>query len=100
MRRRDGMDAVGLEESEVLAEARELERAHTSEATRVAVRIRALGDGAPLPSVPDFRGVATHLQTFSTMGRELGVNVAKTPVTPVTPPPGAVGAFAAALGGR
>ncbi|MEU8634035.1 hypothetical protein AB0C38_17810 [Amycolatopsis sp. NPDC048633] len=84
----------------VLAEARELERVHTTEAARVADRLRALGDGAPLPSAPDFRGVTTHLETFSTVGRELGVTVAKTPVVPVTPPPGAVGAFAAALGGR
>jgi hypothetical protein len=84
----------------VLAEARELERAHTTEATRVADRLRALGDGAPQPSAPDFRGVTTHLETFSAIGRELGVNVAKTPVVPVTPPPGAVSAFAAALGGR
>lgn len=84
----------------VLAEARELERAHATEAARVADRLRALGDGAPLPTAPDFPAVATHLETFSAVGRELGVNVAKTPVVPVTPPPGAVGAFAAALGGR
>ncbi|MEV6641617.1 hypothetical protein [Amycolatopsis sp. NPDC051371] len=84
----------------VLAEARELERAHTTEAARVADRLRALGDGAPLPSAPDFRGVTAQLETFSAIGRELGVTVAKTPVVPVTPPPGAVGAFAAALGGR
>lgn len=84
----------------VLAEARELERAHATEAARVADRLRALGEGAPLPSTPDFAGVTTHLETFSAAGRELGVNVAKTPVVPVTPPPGAVGAFAAALGGR
>jgi hypothetical protein len=84
----------------VLAEARELERAHTTEAARIADRLRALGDGAPLPSAPDFRGVASHLETFSAVGRELGINVAKTPVVPVTPPPGAVSAFAAALGGR
>ncbi|WP_284748344.1 hypothetical protein [Amycolatopsis sp. RTGN1] len=84
----------------VLAEARELERAHATEAARVADRLRALGDGAPLPSTPDFPAVTTHLETFSAIGRELGVNVAKTPVVPVTPPPGAVGAFAAALGGR
>ncbi|MEU0797729.1 hypothetical protein ABZ342_47335 [Amycolatopsis sp. NPDC005961] len=84
----------------VLAEARELERAHTTEAARVADRLRALGDGSPLPSAPDFPAVTTHLETFSTVGRELGVTVAKTPVAPVTPPPGAVGAFAAALGGR
>ena len=84
----------------VLSEARELERAHATEAARVADRLRALGDGAPLPSTPDFPGVTTHLETFSAIGRELGVNVAKTPVVPVMPPSGAVGAFAAALGGR
>ncbi|WIX99286.1 hypothetical protein QRX60_35280 [Amycolatopsis mongoliensis] len=84
----------------VLAEARELERGHTAEAARVADRLRALGDGAPLPSAPDFRGVTTHLETFSALGRELGVTVAKTPVVPVAPPAGAVGAFTAALGGR
>jgi hypothetical protein len=85
----------------VLAEARELERAHTSEAARVAVRLRALGDGGPLPSTPThFSGVTTRLEAFSAAGRELGVTVAKTPVVPVAPPPGAVGAFAAALGGR
>ncbi|WP_410673922.1 hypothetical protein [Amycolatopsis sp. cmx-4-68] len=84
----------------VLAEARELERAHASEAARVAARLRALGDGAPLPEAPDFRTLATRLETFSAAGRELGVTVAKTPVAPVAPPPGAVGAFAAALGGR
>jgi hypothetical protein len=84
----------------VLAEARELERAHATEAARLADRLRALGDGAPLPTAPDFPSVTTHLETFSAIGRELGVNVAKTPVVPVTPPSGAVGAFAAALGGR
>ncbi|WP_410585879.1 hypothetical protein [Amycolatopsis sp. lyj-23] len=84
----------------VLAEARDLERAHRAEATRVAERLRALGDGAPLPEAPGFSAVATHLAAFSAVGRELGATVAKTPVVPVTPPPGAVGAFAAALGGR
>jgi hypothetical protein len=84
----------------VLAEARELERTHTTEAARVADRLRALGDGAPLPSAPDFPSVTAQLETYSAIGRELGVTVAKTPVVPVTPPPGAVGAFAAALGGR
>ncbi|WP_370962347.1 hypothetical protein [Amycolatopsis sp. cg9] len=84
----------------VLAEARDLERAHATEAHRVADRLAALGDGTPLPSAPDFRGLATHLESFSAAGRELGVTVARTPVTPVPPPPGAVSAFAAALGGR
>ncbi|MGW5740585.1 hypothetical protein [Amycolatopsis sp. NPDC003861] len=84
----------------VLAEARDLERAHYTEATRVAERLTALGDGAPLPQAPGFAGIAAHLETFSAVGRELGGTVAKTPATPVTPPPGAVGAFAAALGGR
>jgi hypothetical protein len=84
----------------VLAEARELERAHASEAARVAARLHALGDGAPRPEAPDFRALATRLETFSAAGRELGVTVAKTPVTPVPPQPGAVSAFAAALGGR
>jgi hypothetical protein len=84
----------------VLAEARELERAHTTEATRVADRLRALGKGAPLPSAPDFPSVTAQLETYSAIGRQLGVTVAKTPVVPVTPPSGAVGAFAAALGGR
>ncbi|NBH02787.1 hypothetical protein GTY80_05880, partial [Amycolatopsis sp. SID8362] len=51
-------------------------------------------------AAPDFRGLATHLESFSAAGRELGVTVARTPVHPVTPPPGAVSAFAAALGGR
>lgn len=91
-----GQDAL----DRILTEARELERAHAAEAARVAERLRALGEGAPLPSAPDFRGVTTHLETFSAAGRELGVTVAKTPVVPVTPPPGAAGAFAAALGGR
>ena len=91
--RRDDLDRV-------LAEARDLERAHHTEATRVAERLTALGDGTPLPEAPDFAGVATHLEAFSAAGRELGATVAKTPVVPVTPPPGAVGAFAAALGGR
>ncbi|WIV55526.1 hypothetical protein [Amycolatopsis nalaikhensis] len=84
----------------ILTEARELERAHTAEATRVADRLRALGDGVPLPEAPDFPTLATQLETFSAAGRELGVTVARTPVTPVTPPPGAVSAFANALGGR
>jgi hypothetical protein len=84
----------------VLDEARDLERAHTTEAARVAERLRALGEGVPLPTTPDFRGLATHLDTFSAAGRDLGVNVARTPVAPVTPPSGAVGAFTAALGGR
>lgn len=91
--RRQDLDAV-------LDDARELERAHRAEAARVADRLRALGAGGPLPSAPDFRSVTTPLETFSAAGRELGVTVAKTPVAPVTPPPGAVGAFAAALGGR
>lgn len=84
----------------IRTEARELERTHTAEAARVADRLRALGTGGPLPSAPDFRSVATHLETFSAAGRELGETVARTPVAPVTPPPGAVGAFAAALDGR
>ncbi|WIX92153.1 hypothetical protein [Amycolatopsis sp. DG1A-15b] len=91
--RRDDLDHI-------LAEARDLERAHRTEATRVAERLSALGDGAPLPEAPGFPGVAAHLETFSAAGRELGVTVAKTPVVPVTPSPGAVSAFAAALGGR
>ncbi|WP_410566900.1 hypothetical protein [Amycolatopsis sp. cmx-4-61] len=84
----------------VLAEARDLERAHRAEATRVAERLSALGDGSPVPAAPGSAGITTHLETFSTVGRELGVTVAKTSAVPVTPPPGAVGAFAAALGGR
>ncbi|WP_410633037.1 hypothetical protein [Amycolatopsis sp. cmx-4-83] len=84
----------------VLTEARDLERVHAIEAARVADRLRALGDGAPLPSAPDFRSLGRHLETFSAAGRELGVTVARTPVAPVTPTPGAVSAFAAALGGR
>ncbi|SFW84474.1 hypothetical protein [Amycolatopsis australiensis] len=92
-RQRDNLDRV-------VAEARELERAHATEAARVSDRLRALGEGAPLPSSPVCPGLATHLETFSAAARELGVTVARTPVAPVTPPPGAVGAFAAALGGR
>ncbi|MFJ7214830.1 hypothetical protein [Amycolatopsis sp. NPDC098790] len=84
----------------VLAEARDLDRAHRTEAIRVAERLTALGEGTPLPETPVFAGITTHLDTFSAAGRELGVTVAKTPVVPVTPPPGAVSAFAAALGGR
>ncbi|MFG1647862.1 hypothetical protein ACGFMK_46885 [Amycolatopsis sp. NPDC049252] len=84
----------------LLDQARDLERTHTTEAARVADRLRALGDGAPLPTAPDFRSLATHLDTFSRAGRDLGVTVARTPVAPVTPPVGAVGAFSAALGGR
>ncbi|QKV73625.1 hypothetical protein [Amycolatopsis sp. Hca4] len=84
----------------VLTEARDLERAHHAEATRVAERLTALGDGGPSPETPDLAGIATHLETFSAVGRELGAIVAKTPAVPVTPPTGAVGAFAAALGGR
>ncbi|MGW5723794.1 hypothetical protein ACWEVP_47045 [Amycolatopsis sp. NPDC003865] len=91
--RRDDLDRV-------LAEARDLERAQSAEAARVAGRLRALGDGSPLPEAPDFPGVTAHLEAFSAAGRELGGTVAKTPAVPVTPPPGAVGAFAAALGGR
>ncbi len=91
--RRDDLDRV-------LAEARDLERAHHTEATRVAERLSALGDGAPLPQPPEFTQVDAHLEAFSAAGRELGATVAKTPVVPVTPPPGAVSAFAAALGGR
>ncbi|WP_372673039.1 hypothetical protein [Amycolatopsis kentuckyensis] len=91
--RRDDLDRV-------LAEARDLERAHHTEATRVAERLSALGDGAPVPRPPDFAEVNAHLETFSAAGRELGGTVARTPKAPVTPPPGAVSAFAAALGGR
>lgn len=84
----------------VLAEARDLERAHRAEATRVAEWLTALGDGSPLPDAPGFAGLTTRLETFSAVGRELGGIVARTPEAPVTPPPGAVSAFAAALGGR
>ncbi|WP_328456358.1 hypothetical protein [Amycolatopsis sp. NBC_00438] len=84
----------------VLEQARDLERGHRAEAARVAERLRSLGDGAPLPAAPDFRSLATHLDSFSQAGRDLGVTVARTPVAPVTPPSGAVGAFTAALGGR
>lgn len=91
--RRDELDRVRRE-------GRDLERAHTAEAARVAGRLRALGDGAPVPESPGFRPLTTALAAFSAAGRELGVTVARTPVAPVTPPPGAVGAFAAALGGR
>ncbi|WP_033262270.1 hypothetical protein [Amycolatopsis vancoresmycina] len=80
--------------------ARDLERAHTAEAARVAGRLRALGGNEPMPSPPPFRQLTTALENFSAAGRELGVTVARTPVTPVTPPSGAVGAFTAALGGR
>jgi hypothetical protein len=97
---RDRLAACQDDLDRVLTEARDLERAHRTEATRVAGRLGALGDGAPLPEAPGFSGVATHLETFSAVGRELGVTVAKTPVVPVTPPPGAVSAFATALGGR
>jgi hypothetical protein len=97
---RDRLAAARRELDRVLDQARDLERAHTTEAARVADRLRALGDGAPLPSAPDFRSVATHLDTFSQAGRDLGVTVARTPVAPITPPSGAVGAFTAALGGR
>ncbi|MET8849535.1 hypothetical protein [Amycolatopsis sp. NPDC004625] len=91
--RRAGLDRVRRE-------GRDLERAHTAEAARVAGRLRALGDGEPVPDTPGFRPLVTALETFSTAGRELGVTVARTPAAPVTPPPGAVGAFTAALGGR
>jgi hypothetical protein len=91
--RRDELDRIRRE-------ARDLERAHTAEAAHVAGRLRALGDGTPLPRAPDFRPLTTSLDAFSAAGRELGVTVARTPVAPVTPPAGAVGAFTAALGGR
>jgi hypothetical protein len=97
---RDRLAAAGRELDRVLSEARDLERAHAAEAARVAGRLRALGDGAPLAEAPDFRALATHLDTFSGAGRDLGVTVARTSVAPVTPPSGAVGAFTAALGGR
>jgi hypothetical protein len=97
---RDHLATTKRELDRVLGEARDLERAHTTEAARVADRLRALGDGAPLPEAPDFRSLATHLDTLSLAGRDLGVTVARTPVAPVTPPSGAVGAFTAALGGR
>jgi hypothetical protein len=97
---RDQLAAARRELDRVLDEARDLERAHTTEAARVADRLRALGDGAPLPTAPDFRSLSTHLETHSRAGRDLGVTVARTPVAPVTPPAGAVGAFTAALGGR
>lgn len=84
----------------VLAEARDLERAHRTETTRVAEQLSVLADGAPLPQTPGFAEITTHLETYSAVGRELGGTVARTPEAPVTPPPGAVGAFAAALGGR
>jgi hypothetical protein len=97
---RDRLAARRDELDRVRREARDLERAHTAEAARVAGRLRALGDGAPLPEAPGFRQLTTALEAFSAAGRELGVTVARTPVAPVTPPSGAVGAFTAALGGR
>jgi hypothetical protein len=97
---RGRLGAARRELDQVLGEARDLERTHGAEAARAADRLRALGSGGPLPAAPDFRGVATQLETFSAAGRDLGVTVARTPVAPVTPPAGAVGAFAAALGGR
>jgi hypothetical protein len=84
----------------VLDDARDLERTHTAEAARVAERLRALGGAAALPAAPDVRVLGPHLEAFSAAGRDLGVTVARTPVAPVTPPSGAVGAFTAALGGR
>ncbi|MDT7805756.1 MAG: hypothetical protein QOI78_9189 [Actinomycetota bacterium] len=92
--------AAQRELDRILDQARDLERAHSTEAARVADRLRALGDGDPLPVAPDFRGLTTHLETLSQAGRDLGVTVARTPVAPVIPPAGAVGAFTAALGGR
>ncbi|MGW4059265.1 hypothetical protein ACWEGE_13340 [Amycolatopsis sp. NPDC004747] len=91
--RRDDLDRV-------LAEARDLERTHGTEANRVAERLNALGDGSPVPEAPGFALVATQLEAFSAAGAQLGATVARTPKAPVTPPAGAVSAFAAALGGR
>lgn len=81
----------------VLAEARDLERAHHAEAARVAGRLTG---GTPRPEAPDRASITAHLETFSAAGRELAVTIARTPSDKVTPPPGAVSAFAAALGGR
>ncbi|WP_410622562.1 hypothetical protein [Amycolatopsis sp. cmx-8-4] len=97
---RSRLTAARRDLDRLLDQARDLERVHGTEAARVAERLRSLGDGAPLPSAPDFRGLAKQLDTFSQAGRDLGVTVARTPVAPVTPPAGAVGAFTAALGGR
>jgi hypothetical protein len=97
---RERLTAARRDLDRVLGDARGLERDHTAEAARVAGRLRALGDGAPLPAAPDFRALAPRLEAFSAAGRDLGVTVARTPVAPVTPPAGAVGAFTAALGGR
>ncbi|MEC3976720.1 hypothetical protein [Amycolatopsis sp. H20-H5] len=94
----------------VLDEARVLERDHTAEATRVARRLGALGEGdtAAAAAIPDrerlFGGLTRKLDTFSVVGHELGATLARVPREAVTPPSGAVGAFAAALarpqGGR
>ncbi len=91
----------------VLEQARALEAAHRTEASRVEDRLRALGEpGADLGEAPDgtasFAEVTSGMERFSLLGRELAASLARAPGPAVTPPSGAVGAFAAAvsLGGR
>ncbi len=91
----------------VLDQARTLESGHRAEASRVEDRLRALGEpGAALGEAPDgtglFSEVTSEMARFSLLGKELAASLARAPGSAVTPPSGAVGAFAAAvsLGGR
>ncbi len=98
---------VRRELDRVLEQARALEAAHRAEASRVEGRLRALGEpGTGLGETPDgtasFAEVTGGMERFSSLGRELAASLARAPGPALTPPSGAVGAFAAAvsLGGR
>ncbi|KZB88670.1 hypothetical protein [Amycolatopsis regifaucium] len=98
---------VRRELDRVLDQARALEASHRAEASRVEERLRALGEpDTALGEAPDgrasFAEVTRGMERFSALGEELAASLARAPGPAVTPPSGAVGAFAAAvsLGGR
>ncbi|WP_414938631.1 hypothetical protein [Amycolatopsis sp. cmx-11-51] len=100
-------EEVRRELDRVLEQAHALEAGHRAEASRVEDRLRALGEpGTALGEAPDgtalFAEVTSGMELFSSLGKELAASLARAPGPAVTPPSGAVGAFAAAvsLGGR
>ncbi|HET6289530.1 MAG TPA: hypothetical protein VFG15_22640 [Amycolatopsis sp.] len=99
--------ALQREFDRILEQARALEAAHRAEAARIEERLRALGEpGTALVEAPDGASVSAEITggmaRFSALGRELAASLARAPGSAVTPPAGAVGAFASAvaLGGR
>ncbi|MEV7548572.1 hypothetical protein AB0N89_02990 [Amycolatopsis sp. NPDC089917] len=95
-------DEVRRELDRVLEQARALEAAHRAEASRVEHELKALGEpGATLGEAPDgsagLADVTDGMTRFSELSKELAASLARAPGPAVTPPSGAVGAFAAAV---